>query len=217
MSIFFKVLIFLRDKIFTALVSYMQSLTKPDLLRQLQSRKERERRGGDGEGSGSNLAVLTTDNEEDQLSTGGSTEDITTRDRRRGGGGGGNTTGASSNEQTDDALLNLHVAASHGETTSDETETDSCIHSHSVTSTGSTFTTTDGLEEVGTLRRSLSLVRLNSEEFGVLEETDAAASTPVKDSKSEGTLVCFYASTWDKHTHTLTHVYILCTHHSYQL
>ena len=206
MSIFLKCN-FLRDKIFTALVSYMQSLTKPDLLRQLQSRKERERRGGDGEGSGSNLAVLTTDNEEDQLSTGGSTEDITTRDRRRGGGGGGggNTTGASSNEQTDDALLNLHVAASHGETTSDETETDSCIHSHSVTSTGSTFTTTDGLEEVGTLRRSLSLVRLNSEEFGVLEETDAAASTPVKDSKSEGTLMCFYASTWDKHT--LTSIY----------
>lgn len=163
--------------IFTASVIMIQNLTKPDLIRMIQSKKE----GGDngslrGDGSTS-LILTTTDNEEDLLSTGGSNEDISR--------GTGSTSMISDPDQTDNSSIKLRIGNTRLESTSDETETDSCLNTHSVTSTGSTTFTTDGPEEAGSLKRSLSLMRLNSEEFGVLEEADGVA-TPNKDSKSEG-------------------------------
>ena len=158
----------------------IQNLTKPDLIRMIQSRKG-QGEGGDngvlrGDGSTTNLILTTTDNEEDLLSTGGSTEDISR--------GTGSVNMISDPNQADNSSIKLRVGNTHLESTSDDTETDSCLNTHSVTSTGSTFTT-DGQEEAGSLKRSLSLMRLNSEEFGVLEEVDGTA-TPNKDSKSEG-------------------------------
>ncbi|XP_003388869.2 PREDICTED: GRAM domain-containing protein 1B-like [Amphimedon queenslandica] len=154
------------------------NLTKPDLIRMIQSKKEGGENGSlRGDGSANNLILTTTDNEEDLLSTGGSNEDISR--------GTGSTSMISDPDQTDNSSIKLRVGNTRLESTSDDTETDSCLNTQSVTSTGSTTFTTDGLEEAGSLKRSLSLMRLNSEEFGVLEEVDGAA-TPNKDSKSEG-------------------------------
>lgn len=121
-----------------------------------------------------NSVGTTTDNEEDQFSTSGSLEDITGRHSHSSGA----TYHESGSTETTDDLSKEFDGRSYS-----DTETDSCLPSHSLSSSVSGLTSgeTDGVgDESGSLKRSLSLMRLNCEEIGVLDEVDSANITDNK-------------------------------------